>query len=107
MGTGCSFPGGKQPGREADHSPPTSAEVKKIWICISKAQKQLYLYPVADSTLVSTSIPRRSIENFYRPIIHYYNVRSSVENSLLYFDTTQTIPKMKKLRENIDTQTAR
>jgi hypothetical protein len=29
MGTGVSFPGGKaRPGRDADHSPPSSAEVK-------------------------------------------------------------------------------
>jgi hypothetical protein len=35
MGTGGSFPGVKQQGREADHSPPTSAEVKKIWIYTS------------------------------------------------------------------------
>jgi hypothetical protein len=29
MGTGGSFPGGKErPGRDADHSPPSSAEVK-------------------------------------------------------------------------------
>jgi hypothetical protein len=35
MGTGGSFPGVKQPGREADHSPPTSAEVKKMWIYTS------------------------------------------------------------------------
>jgi hypothetical protein len=35
MGTGGSFPGVKRPGREADHSPPTSAEVKKIWIYTS------------------------------------------------------------------------
>jgi hypothetical protein len=28
MGTGDSFPGVKRQGREADHSPPTSAEVK-------------------------------------------------------------------------------
>jgi len=28
MGTGGSFPGVKRPGREADQSPPTSAEVK-------------------------------------------------------------------------------
>jgi hypothetical protein len=34
-GTGGSFPGVKRPGREADHSPPTSAEVKKIWIYTS------------------------------------------------------------------------
>jgi hypothetical protein len=35
MGTGGSFPGEKRPGREADHSPPTSAEVKKMWIYTS------------------------------------------------------------------------
>jgi hypothetical protein len=29
MGTRGSFPGVKQPGREADHSPPSSAEVKE------------------------------------------------------------------------------
>jgi hypothetical protein len=31
-GTGGSFPGVKRPGREADHSPPTSAKVKKMCI---------------------------------------------------------------------------
>ncbi|PNF25498.1 hypothetical protein B7P43_G05939, partial [Cryptotermes secundus] len=31
VGTGSTFPGVKQPGCEADHSPPTSAEVKKMW----------------------------------------------------------------------------
>jgi hypothetical protein len=29
MGTGGSFPGVKRSGREADHSPPSSAEVKE------------------------------------------------------------------------------
>jgi hypothetical protein len=29
MGTGGSFPGGEAAGREADHSPPISAKVKK------------------------------------------------------------------------------
>jgi hypothetical protein len=30
VGTGGSFPGGKaRPGRDADHSPPSSAEVKE------------------------------------------------------------------------------
>ncbi|PNF38622.1 hypothetical protein B7P43_G02306 [Cryptotermes secundus] len=28
-------PGVKQPGHEDDHSPPTSGEVKKMWICTS------------------------------------------------------------------------
>jgi hypothetical protein len=32
MGTGGSSPGVKRPDREVDHSPPTSAEVKKMWI---------------------------------------------------------------------------
>jgi hypothetical protein len=35
MGTRGSFPGVKQQGREADHSLPTSAEVKKMWIYTS------------------------------------------------------------------------
>ncbi|PNF35230.1 hypothetical protein B7P43_G06877 [Cryptotermes secundus] len=34
MGTGGS-PGVEQQGREADHSPPSSAEVKKMWIYTS------------------------------------------------------------------------
>jgi hypothetical protein len=35
MGTGGSFPEVKRQGREADHSPPTIAEVKKMWIYTS------------------------------------------------------------------------
>jgi hypothetical protein len=35
MGTGGSFRGVKRQGREADHSPPTSAEVKIMWIYTS------------------------------------------------------------------------
>jgi hypothetical protein len=35
MGSGGSFPGVKLQGREADHSPPTSAEVKKMCIYTS------------------------------------------------------------------------
>jgi hypothetical protein len=35
IGTGGSFPGVKRQGREADHSPPTKAEVKKMWIYTS------------------------------------------------------------------------
>jgi hypothetical protein len=31
IGTGASFPGVKRPVHGADHSPPTSAEVKKTW----------------------------------------------------------------------------
>jgi hypothetical protein len=35
MGTGGSFSEVKRQGREADHSPPTGAEVKKMWIYTS------------------------------------------------------------------------
>jgi hypothetical protein len=35
VGTGGSFPGVKRTGREVDHSPPTSVEVKKMWIYTS------------------------------------------------------------------------
>jgi hypothetical protein len=65
MGTGCSFPVVKWLGREPDHSPPTSDEVKKIWIytstlpyafmaqCLSSyTQGQLYL------TNAAVEVPR-------------------------------------------------
>jgi hypothetical protein len=35
MDTGGSYPEVKRQGREADHSPPTSAEVKELWIYTS------------------------------------------------------------------------
>jgi hypothetical protein len=35
MGSGSSFPGVKRPGREADDSPPTNAEVNNTWIYTS------------------------------------------------------------------------
>jgi hypothetical protein len=35
---GALSPGVKRQGREADHSSPASAEVKKIWICASTPQ---------------------------------------------------------------------
>jgi hypothetical protein len=41
MGTGGSFSGVKRQRREADHSPSTSAEVKKMWIYTSTP---LYVY---------------------------------------------------------------
>jgi len=31
MGTEISFPGIKRPGREADHSLPSSADIKNVW----------------------------------------------------------------------------
>jgi hypothetical protein len=58
------FPGIKRQGREADRSPPTSAEVKKTWlytstplpihlrvVVISQAQEQLYLFTLYFYTL--------------------------------------------------------
>jgi hypothetical protein len=38
MDTGGSFPGGKAAGGEADHSPPSSAEVKNAWSYTSTPQ---------------------------------------------------------------------
>jgi hypothetical protein len=43
MGTGGSFTEVKRQGREANHSPPTSAEVKKMWIYTSTS---LYVFMV-------------------------------------------------------------
>jgi hypothetical protein len=35
LGTGALSPGVKRPGREADHSPPTSVEIKNTWVYTS------------------------------------------------------------------------
>jgi hypothetical protein len=55
-GTGEFPPGIKRPGREADHSPPSSVEVENAWsytstptirlhgVVFSKAQEQLHIY---------------------------------------------------------------
>jgi hypothetical protein len=47
MGTRVFFPGVKQPGREADYSLPSSAEVKEdafmVLCSVKKAQGELYL----------------------------------------------------------------
>jgi hypothetical protein len=43
MGTGSSFSGGKvQPGRDTDHSPPSSAEVVKEWELYLLSPKHLH-----------------------------------------------------------------
>jgi hypothetical protein len=42
MGTGALSPGVKQQGREADHSPPTSVEVKQTWIYTSTPPIRLH-----------------------------------------------------------------
>jgi len=38
MGTRDLYPGVKEPGREADHSPPSSTEVKNAWNYTSTPQ---------------------------------------------------------------------
>jgi hypothetical protein len=58
MGIKFSIPGGKAAECEADHLPPSSAEVSNVWSytsttpirlreawCLDKAQGHLYLYP--------------------------------------------------------------
>jgi hypothetical protein len=40
-GTSGSFPAVKRSGRETDHSPLASAEVKKMWICAATPHKRL------------------------------------------------------------------
>jgi hypothetical protein len=42
VGTRGFFPGVKRPGREADHSTPSSAEVKNVWSYISTPLIRLY-----------------------------------------------------------------
>jgi hypothetical protein len=59
MGTGGSFSGGKaRPGRDADHSPPSSAEVKK--------KQELHI-------LSTKAPPRRLADHFTFTFTFYIN----------------------------------
>jgi hypothetical protein len=62
MGMGALSSGVKRPGREADHSPQTTAEVKKIWIYTSTL-------PYAFTTLVKH---RNKFTIFNREYIYIY-----------------------------------
>jgi hypothetical protein len=56
MDIGGSFPGGKRPGREADHSPPASAEVKKMWIYTS-TPPYAFMAQCLNSLSTGTTLP--------------------------------------------------
>jgi hypothetical protein len=86
------FPWGvKRPGCEADHSSPTSAEVKKMWIyistppyafmaycLISQTQGQLYLYLICYHVFpAALSVPFSSLLMYQ---VYIYYKRSSVKN---------------------------
>jgi hypothetical protein len=66
MGTGGSFPGGKaRPGRDADHSPPSSAEVKN--------EEELYL--------LSPHVPQWRAAGQLYFFFYFYQIRSYVCHS--------------------------
>jgi hypothetical protein len=54
MGTGGSFPGVVWPGNEADHLPPSSAEVKNAWSFTSTPPLRLHGVVLNSFTLYST-----------------------------------------------------
>jgi hypothetical protein len=71
MGTGGCFPGVKQPESEADHSSPSSAEVKNAWSytstsqyafmawCLGKAQEKLSLFTFSMKLLLLKTTQRK------------------------------------------------
>jgi hypothetical protein len=87
MGTRGSYPGGKAAGREADHSPPSSAEVKNAWSytstpqyafmawCLVKHRDSFYLFTFLCYLVIPKCLLNRpfSEENLNCNInLHYY-----------------------------------
>jgi hypothetical protein len=88
MGTGGTFPGGKaRPGRDPDHSPPSSAEVKyeqELYLLSPhvppwRAAGQLYLFYVLTHCTVSSPVLFSSVfntnvylSNFFSNILNQY-----------------------------------
>jgi hypothetical protein len=71
MGTWGSFPGGKVAGHEADHSPPSSAEVKNEWNYTSIPQ---YVF------MAWCLLKHRG--NFTFTVIPFYNTRKKQKDIL-------------------------
>jgi hypothetical protein len=75
--------GVKWPGHEADHSPPSSAEVKNAWSCtstppiclhgmvLSKAQGQLYLFTFLTSIILFLIILQKHFTFFEHLLLHH------------------------------------
>jgi hypothetical protein len=60
MGIGGSFPGGKAAEREADHSSPSSAEVKNRWSYTSTSGARLHGVVLSDKHRDDFTLPLRS-----------------------------------------------
>jgi hypothetical protein len=56
-GTRGSFPGGKAVGREADHSPPSSAEVKNAWTYSCTPQYAFMVWCSVKEESIGTTLP--------------------------------------------------
>jgi hypothetical protein len=88
MGTGGSFPRGKvQPGRDADHSSPSSAEVKN--------EQELYLLsPQAPPWHVAGQLYFTSIEvpNITHTYLHHLASHTCHSNSILKI--TENVPNI-------------
>jgi hypothetical protein len=67
VSTGSSFHGAKWQGHEADHSPPSNAEVKDVWSCISTP---LYVFIVW--CFVNYAEGQLYIYFVYRPLNHLF-----------------------------------
>jgi hypothetical protein len=86
IGTGGFFPGVKRPGRESDHSPPSTAEVKNAWSYASTPQyvvmawcvvKHNVFIPVVRSPLEAYRIPG-SVMLFLK-CIFFINVKGKID----------------------------
>jgi hypothetical protein len=81
MGNRGSFPGVKRPGREADHSPPSSAEVKE-WV-------ELYLHSTNKPSWRGAQLKHRDKFTFYGQILGLYVQTVLSEVSVYRFDSIQ------------------
>jgi hypothetical protein len=80
MVTGALFSGVKQLGCEANHSPPSSANVKNLWSytstppyvciewCLGKHNRQLHLHPL--TLPVKLSFPTVSFKKIFSPYLY-------------------------------------
>jgi hypothetical protein len=86
MGTEGFFPGVKRPERETDHSPPTSAEVRKMWIYTSAPP-----YVHRDFIFLPLRLSVGSVNSMERSPSWEPNSRSPGQEILLLFSGTKMV----------------
>jgi hypothetical protein len=82
MGTGGSFPGVNWPGREADLSPPSSAEVKNAWNYSSTPPIRLHVMVLSCKKSTGATLLYFTLLYFHFTSLHFLHLQKEFKLSI-------------------------